>query len=301
MNETVGLKEDDPLIPRIDLLITDKCNMKCPLCYAPSPCNLELSCESVLRIANTFRNLFGTSIIVISGGEPTLHSQFTDVLRSLKNEGFEIFLHTNGKAINHLLSVIRQTVSKIVLPLDGPDSYIHGLHRRDPAHFTTILEFLRSLDLVSGQIQIGSVLTSKNQHHVNDLIKLVYETNLFRKERQLTPLSLRLYQFRPDCRNTVNNDLFFLSEKAFNIVAHKIVRENRYRETISHICGYHLEDSKCLLVFPNGDLRITQGPSTTRICNLFDCSDEELKRSLSYYRVDTRPHSLTNEFAGGKP
>lgn len=298
MNESLEPGKDSFFVPRIDLLITDKCNMACPMCFGPSQCNLELTCESILRIANMFRNLFGTQTIIISGGEPTLHSQFPDVLTALKEQGFEIALHTNGKAINDLLGTIRETVSRIVLPLDGPEPYVHGVHRGDPEHFATIVGLLRSLELVSGEVQIGTVLTSKNQHCVNELLKFVYETSSLRRNSRLGPLSVRLYRFKPGCKDPVNNNFFFLPEKAFNMIARNLVNKSKYRHMVNHICGYHHEDSKCLLVFPNGDLRVSRGPSTVRVCNVFNCSGKGLKCYLSRYRVDTRPHSLTKAIIG---
>ncbi len=89
-----------PLLAVIDL--TNRCNFRCPLCFAEAPPNgniYYLDIETVRRMlaALLARGPVPCRHIQFSGGEPTLHPQFLEIVRMAREMGFNhVQVATNG-------------------------------------------------------------------------------------------------------------------------------------------------------------------------------------------------------------
>lgn len=79
--------------------ITDSCNMKCPVCYANSEANLpHKSLEDIEKMFDVIcKNEDEPDIVQISGGEPTIHPDFFEILERAKKRPFRyLMVNTNG-------------------------------------------------------------------------------------------------------------------------------------------------------------------------------------------------------------
>lgn len=80
------------------VLFTPGCNLRCPFCHnwklVLDPTGPFLSEKDVLQILESRKRF--VDAIVITGGEPTLHSDFPLFFMELKQRGFIIKLDTNG-------------------------------------------------------------------------------------------------------------------------------------------------------------------------------------------------------------
>ena len=80
------------------VLFTPGCNLRCPYChnwriaFQPSP--PFLSEEEALKALIERRKY--VDAVVLTGGEPTIHSDLPSFLRRVKAEGFAVKLDTNG-------------------------------------------------------------------------------------------------------------------------------------------------------------------------------------------------------------
>jgi uncharacterized radical SAM superfamily Fe-S cluster-containing enzyme len=85
------------------LEITDVCNLNCPICYANSGTHrtTHRPFEQVLRMLDLIvRNEMEPDIVQISGGEPTLHPQFFEILDAAKQRPIKhLMVNTNGVRI----------------------------------------------------------------------------------------------------------------------------------------------------------------------------------------------------------
>ena len=82
------------------LEITDHCNLRCPTCYASSGPERESyrSMEQIERMLDAIvRNEGHPDIVQISGGEPTLHPEFFEILNAAKRRPVRhLMINTNG-------------------------------------------------------------------------------------------------------------------------------------------------------------------------------------------------------------
>ena len=83
--------------------ITDHCNLRCPTCYASSgPERLSYrSMEQIQAMLDAIiRNEGHPDIVQVSGGEPTLHPQFFEILEASKRRPIRhLMVNTNGLRI----------------------------------------------------------------------------------------------------------------------------------------------------------------------------------------------------------
>lgn len=85
------------------IVFTQGCNFRCPYCHNPElikgnreqeTVNWKLNVSSVIEfLSSRIGKLDG---VVISGGEPTLHSDLPEFIKEIKDLGFLVKLDTNG-------------------------------------------------------------------------------------------------------------------------------------------------------------------------------------------------------------
>jgi 7,8-dihydro-6-hydroxymethylpterin dimethyltransferase len=82
------------------LEITDACNLDCPICYASSGTHrtTHRPLEQIERMLDTIvRNELQPDIVQLSGGEPTVHPQFFEILDAAKQRPIKhLMVNTNG-------------------------------------------------------------------------------------------------------------------------------------------------------------------------------------------------------------
>ena len=80
--------------------VTDRCNLSCPTCYASSAPNYgrHRTLEEINKMFDTIvENEGEPDVVQISGGEPTVHPQFFEILDLAKSKPIKhIMLNTNG-------------------------------------------------------------------------------------------------------------------------------------------------------------------------------------------------------------
>jgi uncharacterized radical SAM superfamily Fe-S cluster-containing enzyme len=89
--------------------IVNSCNLSCPTCYADSPPGTGQKVDAIplvnlqQRIQGVIDRKGKIEILQLSGGEPTLHPQFFELLRWLHaNPGIDyVLLNTNGLRVAH--------------------------------------------------------------------------------------------------------------------------------------------------------------------------------------------------------
>ncbi len=85
--------------------VTDRCNLKCPTCYASSgpKCGDHRTLKEIEKMIDILIASEGEADVVqISGGEPTIHPQFFEILDMVKTKKIKhVLLNTNGIRIAH--------------------------------------------------------------------------------------------------------------------------------------------------------------------------------------------------------
>ena len=109
------------------LEVTERCNLKCPICFA-SANEASFSLDpSLTEIGNWYDMLMdkgGPFNIQLSGGEPTMRDDLDQIIILGREKGFTFFqLNTNGIRIaqdeTYLQSLVNAGLSTVFLQFDG--------------------------------------------------------------------------------------------------------------------------------------------------------------------------------------
>jgi len=154
--------------------LTRKCNLSCKYCYNKSHVSFLEELDKG-KIFSTLEELEKAGVFEIrfTGGEPTIHKDFFEILNYAKNLGFFISLGTNGIWNQEILEKIKNSgIRIIILSLDGPKDYNDSM--RGAGTFDKVVSTLKQLrenkDLV---LKINCVLTKQNKKYLEDLVKIV--------------------------------------------------------------------------------------------------------------------------------
>ncbi len=166
--------------------ITEACNLNCPTCYAGSSPQLTGVAPAATVIANVDRRLDleggRLDVLMISGGEPTLHPDLMPLLEELLTRDItRVILNTNGVLVardDRLLGFLARNRGRLELYLqfDGFDEATYRHHRGAD---------LRSLKrraverLTSAGVFTTLVMTAArgvNDHEIGAVVRFALET-----------------------------------------------------------------------------------------------------------------------------
>jgi len=186
--------------------ITYKCNQNCAHCYLGDREPIELDTKIIFNALNECKAL-GVKSIVITGGEPTLHKNWRDIVKYALENNFSLQLETTnteilkGKDINLL-----RKIDEIHLSIDAPpgrDSVI-----RTPEYNNNIFEFAKKLKSGGCNPFFFCTLHKRNLQFVDELVD-----GLKRVE-----VPIRFNILTPEGRaSRLKNDLFFSKQEIKDI------------------------------------------------------------------------------------
>ncbi len=178
------LNTEDIKFPRLStmyLYVTDQCNLFCRHCWV-SPVKIssehiqtKMSLEDLKRVITEAIDL-GLNSIKITGGEPFLWPEISDLLKFLHEKEIEIGIETNGTLITSDIAdmMMRANVKSVGVSIDAADSIIHDYIRASKGSHAAALRGLKLL-LANG-IRSGVIMS-------------VYRENLLQIEPLLSSLS----------------------------------------------------------------------------------------------------------------
>lgn len=112
--------------------ITDRCQLDCQHCLRdPAQHAKDLPLPVIQRALAEGRRIYNAEHVALTGGEPTLHPQFREILDATVDAGYSWHMVTNGRRLAWLLELFRERplrraqMSSITFSLDGADEATH--------------------------------------------------------------------------------------------------------------------------------------------------------------------------------
>ncbi len=160
--------------------ITDRCNLSCPTCYAMSSPHYgnHRSLEEVERMLDIIvANEGQPDVVQISGGEPTIHPQFFEILDIAKTKPIKhLMVNTNGIRIAKDLEFTRRLAGyapdfEIYLQFDSfePDALIQMRGKDLTETRMKALEHLNQLNLST--TLVVTLQQGVNDHEIGKIIE----------------------------------------------------------------------------------------------------------------------------------
>ena len=129
----------DPSLRYLELQLTSKCNLRCRHCYLGDVSERELSMVQVRSVLREFEEMQGLRVL-LTGGEPLLHTRFDEINEMLPDLSLRKVLFTNGVLLKKDL-LNRLKVHEIQVSIDGMKSAHDAL--RGSGTYDLVLNTLR--------------------------------------------------------------------------------------------------------------------------------------------------------------
>jgi Fe-coproporphyrin III synthase len=155
------------LISRLPIVILDihsRCNCRCAMCdiWKTSE-SREMPLSFVEKHVASMQAL-GVEWVVLSGGEPLMHSGVFEICKTLRTSGFRVTLLTSGLLIERFAGQIASHVDDVIVSLDGPAA-IHDRIRGVPGAFALISHGISQLRHQRPEIRIAARCTVQKANH----------------------------------------------------------------------------------------------------------------------------------------
>lgn len=155
---------------QVYLLLTEKCNLNCGMCIRGRQNGTEFSCATLKKIFSS--QSFKIHDVILTGGEPTLHSNFSEILGLAAAHAKTVTVTTNGtlKSRFAALTNIGDNVS-FQISVDGDEIFHDKI--RGAGNFQKTFDTIRLLDEKSFRYALASVVNRNNLQSMSNLLKIV--------------------------------------------------------------------------------------------------------------------------------
>lgn len=111
--------------------------------------------------------------IAVSGGEPTLHPNFAEIMAYLDGFGTVLSLFTNGlwPSPRATLDILKRCrLNTVLITLLGHTAELHDWHTRNGGSFKRTVATLQNCAQEGLPVLVNTVLTTKNIHHIEEIV-----------------------------------------------------------------------------------------------------------------------------------
>ena len=159
---------------RVIIKVGRSCNNFCTFCHASDRRrgdDARATIEAKIRRAAQC----GARMVILSGGEPTLHPDLSAFADLVANEGMDLGLVTNGRRLADSRLVKTLTARRLryaYVSLHGGSAVIHDAIVRARA-FAQTSQAIRNLHGQVDELTVNAVVTRDNLHHLRSLVDLL--------------------------------------------------------------------------------------------------------------------------------
>src|SRR4030043_796105 len=162
------IKSPEPSLRYLEMQITDKCNLSCKHCYISNKSFSELSINQIRAVLKEFEEMQGLRVL-ITGGEPLIHSRFKEINEMLPEFFVRKVLFSNGLLLNR--KVLKNlNVDEIQISIDGLKNAHDSL--RGKGTFRLAIEAVKRAIANGFEVSISTMVHPKNLDDFDEMDKL---------------------------------------------------------------------------------------------------------------------------------
>jgi 12,18-didecarboxysiroheme deacetylase len=161
--------------------VTRRCNLNCVHCYSHSHGSVvsdDLSTEEAKSMIKDLA-LFGSPVILFSGGEPLIREDILDLIEYARKSGLRAVISTNGTLITKelALSLKDMGLSYVGISLDGLED-THDQFRKSRGSFCRALEGLKNCQEANIKVGLRFTINRRNAHEIPGIFTLLEELEI---------------------------------------------------------------------------------------------------------------------------
>lgn len=166
---------------QIYYLITNACNLHCTHCIRGSQEYLQyMSFDDAIKGLDKLSEWKKESMLILSGGEPTIHTDFKKILLHALKKFKVVLINTNGTTHAHEIfdrDLIRAKNLFIQVSLDGTEQYNDCI--RGIGSYKVAIENIRSLLQDGFNVGISTTVNRRNVQSVLELCNTINDLRIF--------------------------------------------------------------------------------------------------------------------------
>jgi MoaA/NifB/PqqE/SkfB family radical SAM enzyme len=159
-------------VTQIAFHLTDRCQLDCKHCLRdPAQKPLDLPLEILQSVLDQVKRLHGTMHVSLTGGEPTLHPAFLDVVDAIGERAMTWHMISNGRSFPWLLKSLagrpnaRRAMKHVYFSLDGADEPTHD-KIRGPGSFREVMSACALASVHEIPFALQLVVNALNHHQL---------------------------------------------------------------------------------------------------------------------------------------
>lgn len=149
--------------------IADRCNEACVHCYQLHGNKGEMSTTDLCRVIDQLAEI-GVLFLTVSGGEPTLRSDFLDIISHARSRGFVLSVYSNCQRIDSEMAseLARLGVAEVQTSIYSHRAEVHDRITRVPGSFERTVGSVRRLVDLGIHVRARTPLMSVNEAELDD-------------------------------------------------------------------------------------------------------------------------------------
>ena len=157
--------------------LTKRCNLKCAHCYLDSTelnGAADMPTTEALTIINGLASYAPGAMLIMTGGEPLLRPDLTELTQYATDKGFTVVIGTNGTLLDEpkARELMENGVKGIGISLDSVTPGFHDSFRGVPGSWKEALNGIEAARAAGLDFQIQLTITDKNHAEVPAIIEL---------------------------------------------------------------------------------------------------------------------------------
>lgn len=176
--------------------ITNRCNLKCPICFASSNENIkeDISLEKIGEYYDYLMKCGGPYNIQLSGGEPTLRNDLHEIIKIGREKGFTFFqLNTNGIRIgedeNYIRNLSKAGLNTVFLQFDGLNDNVYSKLRGKNLLRTKLKAIENCKKTGVGVVLVPTIMKDVNIDQIGKIINFAMDNMPFVRGVHFQPVS----------------------------------------------------------------------------------------------------------------
>jgi len=159
---------------RLVIELTNRCNLRCQHCFDERhAASGDLSPEIIEKVLREGKSC-GIEHLAFTGGEPTIHHQFPEIIHQLCEAGYTFSFVSNGSNFRRIYPLLlhhRQSFKGVTFSLDGACEEIHD-RLRGPGSYRQVMRAASVCVFKELPFTLNIVLTAQNRSEVEKMVGL---------------------------------------------------------------------------------------------------------------------------------
>jgi len=150
--------------------LTNRCNFSCVHCIrSEDGPHYDLPVTIVNKVLTEVQAYQPVSLVAFTGGEPTLHPQFAEIVELVTSHGYRFTFVTNGWNFSQTFTKIqfwKGSIENVSFSLDGASETTHDTLRRQAGSFRRLMQAISLCHVHGVPVQLNMVITRANRREL---------------------------------------------------------------------------------------------------------------------------------------